>query len=376
MALSHEDTGHEITNVGPLLDNNGVLIEPGWSRKLVLAYNRDKVNAYFFRLKEWDYYCIPVGNGYWLALTVADNGYMAMVSASVLKLQPETEAFQVTDTAMKITPCGGSLRMPEHPVHFGKPIVARIQGAILVFSMEEEEEAVRKLIVSWPSWGTSSNKFGGNHGLEASVVMRQRMDEDSIVVATPFPGAPTQFYYNQKALGLEIIHSSVRVGSTTLVDSANDIPRLPYAVLDWGRGVWPYGCRWVWAAASGDATLAESGKKVKFGLNLGFGFGDLKTHSENCVICDGKLHKFGIVDIAFNTANYMEDWQARSKDGRVKLNMKTILDRAAYAGMLGVLSSDQHQVFGAWSGSVALEDGSTIIVQSVIGWAENVVNYW
>ena len=46
---------HEVTQRHQLLDANGRLIEPGWSKDLVQVYDRRAIKAPKFRIKEWDY---------------------------------------------------------------------------------------------------------------------------------------------------------------------------------------------------------------------------------------------------------------------------------------------------------------------------------
>ena len=49
---------HEVTARQQLLDENGVLNEPGWSRSLVQIYDRSRIKAPAFQIKEWDYYLV------------------------------------------------------------------------------------------------------------------------------------------------------------------------------------------------------------------------------------------------------------------------------------------------------------------------------
>ncbi|MDO4207914.1 MAG: DUF2804 family protein, partial [Lachnospiraceae bacterium] len=49
---------HEVSQIQPLLDEKGNLREPGWSRSLVQQYDRTKIKASKFRIKEWDYYLV------------------------------------------------------------------------------------------------------------------------------------------------------------------------------------------------------------------------------------------------------------------------------------------------------------------------------
>ena len=80
---------HEITSPLALLESNGSLTEPGWARSLLWDYRRAAVQASPLRIKEWDYYCVSNGRMA-LALTVADNGYMGLGSASLLSLTGDT----------------------------------------------------------------------------------------------------------------------------------------------------------------------------------------------------------------------------------------------------------------------------------------------
>jgi hypothetical protein len=73
---------------GPLLGKDGNLAECGYAYSLVKTYARADIKAPKGRIKEWDYYY--VGNAErGLALTIDDNGYMDLCSATVLDF-PQT----------------------------------------------------------------------------------------------------------------------------------------------------------------------------------------------------------------------------------------------------------------------------------------------
>jgi hypothetical protein len=68
---------------GELLGKDGNLAECGYAYSLVKTYSRKAIKARKGRIKEWDYYY--VGNTErGIALTIDDNGYMDLCSASVL----------------------------------------------------------------------------------------------------------------------------------------------------------------------------------------------------------------------------------------------------------------------------------------------------
>lgn len=73
---------HKLSN-GPLLNEKGNLCEAGYAFSMVKQYDRKSIKANKMRIKEWDYYYIG-NNDYGIALTIADNSYMSLVSVSLL----------------------------------------------------------------------------------------------------------------------------------------------------------------------------------------------------------------------------------------------------------------------------------------------------
>jgi len=74
---------HEVTQRNNLLNADGTLREPGWSKSLIQTYNREDIAAPKFRIKEWDYYLI-LADKHAVAFTLSDDGYIGMQSASLL----------------------------------------------------------------------------------------------------------------------------------------------------------------------------------------------------------------------------------------------------------------------------------------------------
>ena len=75
---------------GKLLNKDGNLNEAGYAFDLVREYNRNDIKAKWHRIKEWDYYY--VGNkDYGIAVTIADNSYMWLCTASFLDFKNKWE---------------------------------------------------------------------------------------------------------------------------------------------------------------------------------------------------------------------------------------------------------------------------------------------
>lgn len=340
---------HEITEAKPLLDAKGNLTEAGYAKKLLPIYRREAVRANKLRLKEWDYYLIA-NDRFAVALTIADNGYMGLDSISFIDFENRQEK---TVSPMRILPMGKTC-LPESSV-IGDCAVAG-KGYRMTFAHDKGE---RKLFFHM-------DKFWGGKPIDGKITL-SGTPEESMVICTPFD-KPKHFYFNQKINCLRA-SGTVTVGGreyTFAPDSA-------FAVLDWGRGVWTYHNTWYWGSASGQVD------GVPFGFNIGYGFGDTSAASENMLFYDGKAHKLS--EVTFNIPqkdgqdDFLSPWTFTSDDGRFEMDFIPILDRAACMDVK-LLKSDQHQVFGRFTGKAVLDDGQVIELKDFIGFAEKVENKW
>lgn len=342
---------HRITKTGPLLDSLGILREPGWDTKLTLDYKKKDVKAPAIRRKEWDYYLITNGK-FGLALTVADNGYMGLVSVSLLDFQ---EGWEQTTSPMVMMPMG-KLKLPETSA--SGDIYAGGKGYQVLF---ENHGDTRRLTFHM-------DDFLNGEPIDGSVTLTEP-PEDTMVIATPFRGHPQAFYYNQK---INCMRASGEVTFRGRVYRFQ--PEDSFGVLDWGRGVWTYDNTWYWSSASGQL------RGVPFGFNLGYGFGDTSAASENMLFYGGRAHKldrvtFHIPEKGNGELDYMSPWRFTSNDGRFEAVFKPVLDRNALT-KVGPLCSDQHQVFGAFTGTAVLDDGTKLRLDRFFGFAEKVRNKW
>jgi hypothetical protein len=208
----------------------------------------------------------------------------------------------------------------------------------------------RDISVRWP-------RFGKSGDLSAEISLSEPEGRRSIVMATLI--SDRRFYYNVKTPAMPA-EGEVRLGSSAIRFTPAD----SFAVLDWGRGVWPYRTFWNWASAQG---RLPDGRV--FGLNLGQGFGDLSAATENCFFLDGAMHKLEGVEWRYERGKWLSPWMFEGDDGRTRLRMTPILDRSSSINLL-VLKSEVHQVFGKWEGTLAAEGGSLLEFSGITGWAE------
>ena len=341
---------HQITKWTPLLDDHGNLIEPGYATSMVFDYDRSDIRANKLRIKEWDYYLI-YNKDIALALTIADNSYMGLVSASVVNLKAGKE---ITKSVMRFMPMGKT-DMPRTS-KIGKTFVATSKVGMCF----DNNGNTRHIVFDYP-------KYENGKALSGDILLTNE-PEDSMVIATPFL-QEKHFYLNQKIVGFRAM-GYFKIGDTEIKFSPKDTR----AILDWGRGVWPYKNTWYWGCACG--TLGGE----EFGFNIGAGFGDTSQATENMVFFKGRAHKLDIV--TFNIPktdkgkdDFLKPWMLGSNDGRFQMKFVPIVDRNANLNV-GVLASIQHQVFGKFTGFVVLDNGMKIHIKNFVGFVEKVFNKW
>ena len=340
---------HRMVQAGALLTLDGRLMERGYATALIKRYDRAAVRAPAFLVKEWDYY-LMVNDYAALALTVADLGYAGMDSISLMDFETKTH-----HTATRLTPFPlGKKGLPPSSAQG----VVRARGKHYEFTFRKAD-AQRHL------YGHMYDFDGMQKPLLFDFVLHEPPG-DSMVIATPFKRRPRRFYYNQK-INCMPADGRVIYGDREYVFS----PASAFGVLDWGRGVWTYRNTWYWASASG----VVAGHR--FGMNLGYGFGDTSAATENMLFCDGIAHKLGQVrfDIprAGRREDYMQPWRIADDQGRLELTFTPILDRAAKMNVV-LIRTDQHQVFGRFQGKARLNDGRVLDIHNLIGFAEKVKN--
>lgn len=335
-----------------LLDEKGHLVQPGYATKQVWRYDRKMIKAGWHRIKEWDYYyVISPERGYGITFTMADLGYIGLAALCWLDFQKKT--FKQLDT-ISILP-RGKLGFPSSSS--GGSVSFEDKNLALEFEVENGRRSI----------SFESKKFTdqtGEKGIEGELILRQDPGMDSMVIATSWEENRRAFYYNQK-INCMPTDGIVKIGNKVYEFTKST----SFGGLDWGRGNWTYKNRWYWGSASG---LLDG---ESFGWNIGYGFSDRSVASENMVFYKGKAHKLDEVTFHMNPDNYMEPWKFTSNDGRFEMDFTPLVDRNSKTDLF-FIRSIQHQVFGNFTGSVVLDDGTMLKVENFLGFAEDVLNWW
>ncbi len=331
-----------------LLDEFGNLKHKGYATSLILDYDRNKIKANKSRIKEWDYYLV-YNKDYAIALTIDDNYYMGLVSASFINLK---EKWEKTISPMYFLP-KGKVNLP--PSSKEGDAIKEGKNYSFKFINKKNTRVLECRI----------DNFLNNKPYIINFELTNEPKE-SMVIATPF-NKDKHFYYNQKIVGFKA------KGYVTINDERIEFNDDTYALLDWGRGVWTYSNTWYWG--SGVRKVSDD----LIGFNLGYGFGDTSNASENMLFINGKSIK--IDKITFNIPknkkgkdDYLSPWEIVSNDGIINWIFTPIIDRHSNANVL-IIQSNQHQVFGTVHGSIKLED-KVIEIKDFTCFFEKVVNRW
>lgn len=337
----------EITQAGLLLTEHGSLTQVGWSRLPLLDCNLERASFYsppfhllqFLRLKRWDYYAIFTPRRFFSA-TIADLGYAANIFVYTL----DFAAHQLHEEGLVI-PLSQGIVLPRNSTEGD----AHFEDARARLSFRTKPDS-RELAVNWQA-------FDGGKGIHAEIVLRSPPGHESMNIIIPI--GQKRFYYNRK------VNCLPAEGFIQYGDGREDLhPHDSIGSLDWGRGVWEYSSFWNWASASG---FLPDGRTV--GLNLGGGFGDTSAATENCLVLDGHIHKLEQVKFGYTARDYMQPWKFADSEGRLDLEFTPFKERIARTDLV-VITSEVHQMFGRYAGRVVADNGETVQLNDLIGFAE------
>lgn len=313
----------------------------GWSRHPLHICN---LNARWPRKKKWNFwlitsprcaFCIAKANVDYLGLA-----FGFLLDFDTLKLY---EKQHVTPFAM------GGFAMPE-----------RVQDEITF------QSSGMKMRFAYRDGGlditASVRNFGGSP-LEAELAVSHPPEHETLNVIIPWSEKEFQFTSKQNTLPTA---GFVKHGDRTYEFNPED----SFACLDYGRGVWPYRTSWNWASGSGRI----GGDLI--GLQFGAKWTDGTGYNENGVCINGKLHKISEdMVIGYDRGDWMKPWTLRTGvTDTVDLTITPFFEKPSKFNA-GILSTEVHQVFGHFKGTLRL-DGREIKVENIIGWSEEHIGKW
>ena len=332
---------NEIIQACDLLNANGDLAVKGYAKKMNIRYNREQAKQFPMPLKEWNFYQIQKDHLV-LQLTLGHVSYICSIAATLMDLHtgdryefsvmkplfiPELDRNPETDSNVSFTD----------------------KDFLLNFTVTKDK---RILQVSG-----KSEKYAN---VDIHIELDNDVNNEKMVIATPFR-KPHQFYLNYK----ENYYSGT--GHATYGDTTVSFDGCT-ALLDWGRGIWPYSHEWFW----GNLTSEIEG--IPFGFNIGWGFGDLSKATENMFFYNRKAYKLGHLSVTRNEQDYLAPWTFRDSNGLLEMTLEPFYDNYTENKYL-VVDTHCNQIFGYFSGTILTEDGPKQF-RKKLACVEHAVNRW
>ena len=336
----------ELTEPVDLCTPDGRRLNPaarGWSRR---PLHRADLRGGWGRTKRWDYWAV-LSEGLVVTVTFADVDYLGLAVVGWIDLQDHTiGGHQVS------RPLARGIDLPA--VHGAEPL--RWGDGDVILEATTGTDGTR-LIGAW------TEADGRPATLDVTIAEPPGHESLNVVI----PWSDTRFQFTSKH------QARPATGRLTVGDREHELggSSPAWGVLDVGRGRWPYRTRWNWGGGAGPST---DGRTV--GLQLGGKWTDGTGFTENGILVDGRLVKVG-ADLAwaYDWDHPMRTWRVTSPAGDLDLRLEPFHDRHERTNAV-VLSTEVHQVFGHWHGSVPDGAGGTIGVDGVLGFAEESRSRW
>ena len=342
----------EYTKPTPLLNPDGTLNAKGWARHNVFEYDRNKVKKGLISRKEWDFYTITDGRMQLLISFANINigGYVGCKLTDLRTGEIIADAVSYFAGANKhVPPAKGDV-----PNRWG----GKIGKATFDFNTMETE---RKLYFIKPHQGKL---------VECDISMDILPDMENITTVLPFDEDNTRYFMTTKQACMPT-EGYFRFGDYEYTFSKDTA----FCAMDWGRVNTIHEMVWYWGSGSMYHT-DEKGEKHLLGFEITWAIGNESNATETCIFYDGKVHKFGAVDVEkFPKDHFMEEWKFISEDGRFNMTMQPTFDNHSDVDFK-VGRMNCHQIYGIWNGDVTLDDGTKIEIKDLFAFCEYVENRW
>lgn len=301
----------------------------GWTRK---PLHRSNLRGWG-RCKRWEYWGI-ITPTHIMGLVVSSIDYLGIHGVYVLDRESGDE--YVKDAS---TPLAAGVLMPDR----SGVGLARASGGDLTIAIDQR-----------PS-GSAIHAEALDFRLDVEITQPDGHESMGLVAAW----SDRRFQYTVKDLGRSV-RGVLRIDGRTIdIDPAES-----FAVLDHGRGKWPYSISWNWGAGCAPGRAIQLGGQWTDGTNT----------TENALFVDGVLHKIDeAVQWEYDRSNWLAPWHISGP--RVDVVFTPFHLRTSRT-WIGVLGNDTHQCFGHYSGRAQTDDGAWVQLEDLTGWAEDVRNRW
>lgn len=337
---------NEITKKTDLFRKNGSLFQRGWARKPLLKYNKENIGKGWLRIKEWDHYSV-LNKNFGFQLTIGDIGFLTQMSYVWLEFNKKRR-----EGKGEFKFFTKSKQLPLSSLED-----SRIEFPSKNFSASITKKGNQRILkIEDPTFM--------DKGIKGSITFDDIPEWDNTVVVTGYKEDPRRFYYNHK-INMMPAQGSIQIGEREHKFESES----SFGLMDWGRGIWPYHTHWLWGSACGIV------KGVPVAFNIGYGFGDLSTHTENIIFYDGKAHKIDEVTFHHENRNPTKPWKFTSNDNRFNMVLTPLIPHKEKINF-GLIYLNSSLLHGLYTGDVVLDNGEKIHIENILGHAEDIFWRW
>lgn len=310
----------------------------GWTRNPVHDTDRIGRGVYGWgRNKRWEYWAVTTPT-HLLALTVSSLDF-----AAVHEVWVHDRATGTSYGGSVVSPLGGSVTLP------GSLAAGPARASTPALTIELDEVP-------------GGTRLRARHSTVSFDVIAER-PEGHEALGVVVPWSRRLFQYTVKDVARPA-HGTVTIDGEEFAVPAGE----SWAVLDHGRGRWPYSIHWNWGAASG----TSDGHVI--GVQVGGKWTDGTGSTENALLVDGRLHKISEeLTWVYDPGDWLAPWRIHGE--LADLRFTPFFDKVSAMNLL-VVSSSTHQCFGHYTGWMASDTGERVRVDGLLGWAEAVHNRW
>jgi hypothetical protein len=315
----------------------------GYARKPIIECN---LSGHFMRKKKWNYWCC-YGEDVLFSVTICHFDYA--VSCFIYFLEYETQRFFEKTVTIPL----GVVKKLKMPTRVLEPIRFTNSEINVNISYFQNQTLL----------AVSCDNFD-NEPLNVNLKILHPVGDESLNVVVPWNRHTFQFTAKHHILPTK---GFIKLGNKRYEFYEEE----SFSVLDFGRGVWPREVIWNWANAS------QRLRNKRVGLNFGGKWTDGTGMTENAVFVDGKMTKIHEdVIFEYDRSNFKKPWYITTKfTDSIMLTFHPFFERVAKTD-LKLVQSEVHQLVGYYNGKVKLEDGSTLIIQQMLGCIEEHVAKW
>ncbi|OMJ87593.1 hypothetical protein SteCoe_10685 [Stentor coeruleus] len=315
---------------GKVLTDAGKLSYSGYSKYPSLNWDPSPLTSSFsdkLRYKMWDVYILYTNN-LTLLIALADIGYIKNSFIISYEKKSSPKSYE------KLIP----------------PWESTLMSSTSLSGTTSYNSSSYSLLFSNLNPHTKSIKISSSD-YNIDLIYSKNDNQESIFFFGPFNEDMSQFFYAHKSYNYNV-KGNVKIGNNEYILD-NEL-----GLMDWGRGVWPYQGKWMWASGNG----IFDGKKIALNMEeLPKDFKSSKA-SEDCFFVDDKMIKLGVVNLnqkkgsdkvwEFKTVNVGPNEMFASIKG-IFVAEESMVKKTN----LWIIKSQIVQYFGEFEGEVETVDG-------------------